>query len=109
LHGSLRQRLARQEIILLEGALRFTGPHAVTGRSSQPGKTNRISSYTCPYSTGPCSSLAPARSTAAWRSGAMASHWSARETGTMGWTRSVRAGRERASGSAGYGGQYTHC
>ena len=52
MHSSLRQRLAHQEIILLEGALRFTGPHAVTGHSSQPGKTNRISSYTCPYSTG---------------------------------------------------------
>jgi hypothetical protein len=69
-----RECLARPEITLLEGALRFTGPHAVTGRSSQPGKTNRISSYRCPHSTGPCSSIAPARSTAAWRSGAMASH-----------------------------------
>jgi hypothetical protein len=37
-----RERLACQEITLLEGAIRFTGPHAVTGRSSQPGKTNRI-------------------------------------------------------------------
>jgi len=69
-----RERLARQEITLLEGVLRFTGLHAVTGRSSQPGKTNRIASHACPHSTGPCASIAPAPSTAAWRSGAMTSH-----------------------------------